>query len=462
MLHQHFLLSRKNKIVALTGCAIIILSVVLWRVYQVTRRHPIPTCGDCNVVFVSFDTLRAANVHTLGYTRNTTPTLDSLAEHGFTFTNDISVTSWTLPSTMSWFTGVYPSQHKVLNTVTVQKNGQEIDTSLPTLSPNMKTLAQVLQSRGWRTGGFTGGSGVDHKFGFDQGFDAYTEDPPFGGFRQSIPKALSWIQANKEDKLFIFLHGYDVHGQYVPPDGYDRRFVDFNYKGLLTGSAKEQKDLREEGITRNHIFLTPDDVRFLVALYDEKIQRADAEFKKFLDAYGSFNVKHKTIFIISADHGEEFYEHGNIDHGHSLYDELLRVPLFIILPGMKQGIRINSQVRSIDLMPTILDLLGVPKTDPIWKQLQGQSLRKTMEGDTTGFDVYPETDYRYAVSLRGLRTTSGWKLIKDYKNNLEELYHVAVDPKEQNNLSKKESYWLPTLKRQLDTYIWGSPSPTGK
>lgn len=455
---QHLIFSRKNNAIAFTICIIVTLAFLLWRTRQTSGHQSIPACDDCNIVFVSFDPLRAANVHWLGYPRNTTPTLDRLAERGFTFTNNISVAPWTLPSTMSLLTGVYPSQHRVLNRITVLPSGKEIDTVLQKVSPDKQTLAQVLRSYGWQTGGFTGGAALDHTFGFDSGFETYTDSANFGGFSQSVPGALSWIRLHRDEKFFVFLQGYSAHGQYVPPGGYDRRFVDFDYKGSLTGSAAEQRDLREEGVTRGHIFLTPDDVRFLVALYDEKVQRADGELKKFFDAYASLGVKHKTIFIVTSSHGEELYEHGNIDHGHSLYDELLRVPLFIIMPDMKQGVRINSQVRSIDLMPTILDLLGIPKTGAIWKQLQGQSLRGAMERKTTnGLNVYPETDYRFAVSLRALQTADGWKLIKDYKNNTQELYHLTVDPKEKNNLINKEPERKAALSRQFDRYIWGSP-----
>jgi arylsulfatase len=407
-------------------------------------------CSDCNLVFISIDTLRAKNVHFLGYPKNTTPFLDQLTQKSFVFTKDISVSSWTLPATMSWFAGVYPSTHKILNKVTVLPDGKEIPTSLATNSPNLLTLAQILKANGFVTGGFTGGAGVDHEFGFNQGFDVYSDKRNFGGFKDSIPEAISWIKDHKNERFFVFLHGYDVHGQYVPDGGYDHRFVDFNYQGKLTGSAKEQKELREEGLTRGHLFLTPEDVKFLIALYDEKIQRADDQLKTFFDQLNTLNPAHKTIFIITADHGEEFYEHGQLDHGHSLYDELIHVPLIISMPENNSEYKIDDQVRSIDLMPTALSLLGVKLTPQLTQQLQGTDLTYLMEGKHLSLDIYPETDYRYAVSLRAIRTADNWKFISNQLTNNQELFNLNNDQSEQNNLPNSTNRYQ-SLLDQVDS-----------
>lgn len=418
----------------------------------VSRNYPV-RCDGCNVVFVSFDALRADHTHFLGYNLPTTPTLDALAEKSYVFTNAVSVAPWTLPSTMSWFTGMYPSEHKILNKVTIDASGKEIASSLDSLSPSVRTLAEVFRLHGYRTGGFTGGAGVDHLYGFSRGFDMYTDDATFGGFNQSVPKALAWIQQNKDKELFIFLHGYDVHGQYVPEGGYDKRFVNFPYQGSLTGSAEEQKNLREEGLSRGKIFLTPDDIKFLKALYDEKIQRADAQFEKFLSAYRSMGLTDKTVFIITSDHGDELYDHGQIDHGHSLYDELLSVPLLIWLPTMKQAERIPAQVRSIDIMPTVLDIVNISADSDLKKQMSGSSLVPSMRGERQKLDVYPETDYRYAVHMRSIRTWDGWKYILNTETDAAELYQLSRDGKEQDNVLEQEPAIARSLRERLIKHI---------
>jgi arylsulfatase A-like enzyme len=400
------------------------------------------TCKNCNVIFVSFDDLRAANVHILGYKRKTTSTIDRLAKTGYIFTQAITVAPWTLPSTMSWFTGVYPRDHKITNKLTVTGNGGQQEYNLKTVSPSLITLAEAFKSSGYATGGFTGGAGVDRSFGFDQGFDTYFDKNNFGGFKDSVPQAISWIKEHKNEKMFVFLHGYDIHGQYMPHEGYDERFVDFDYTGKLTGSPAEQKDLREEGITAGRIFLTPDDVRFLTDLYDEKVQRADEQFGIFMQEYEKISAAYPTVFILTSDHGEELYEHGRIDHGHSLYDELLRVPLFIILPGNTRGKTITDQVRSIDIMPTILDITGITSAS-LSGQLKGVSLTGLMRGMHAELNVFPETDYRYTVKLRGVRTPDGRKLIDNVETNSWELYDLKKDPKEAKNLVSDFSLFRP-------------------
>lgn len=397
------------------------------------------SCADCNIILVSFDTLRAANLGTYGYKRNTTPTIDRFAQNGFIFTNAISVTSWTLPSTMSWFTGVYPSQHKVLNKFIISDSGEQKITNLQEVSPNTVTLAEALRQNGYRTGGFTGGAGVHRQFGFGQGFEVYTDDKDFAGFEESAPKALEWIEEHKNEKLFVFLHGYDIHGQFVPKDGYDYRFVDFDYQGTLTGSKEEQKELREEGLARGQLFLTQDDVRFLTALYDEKVSRADDQFAKFIDQYQKLGLMEKTIFIMTSDHGEELYEHGRIDHGHSLYEEAIRVPLIISVPKMKEQKTITAQVRSIDLMPTILELAKVNLTEPVLKQMVGTSLVSFMEGKEQSLDVFPETDYRYYTFQRAARTSDSWKYIFNLESEVQELYNLTKDPQEQKNIINRQN-----------------------
>lgn len=396
-------------------------------------------CYDCNVVFVSFDTLRADHTGFSGYGRNITPNIDEFAKRGFVFTDAVSVSSWTLPSSMSWFTGVYPSKHKVTNKFTILPGGREEITNLTKVSPGIKTLAEVFKENGYLTGGFTGGAGIHRQFGFDKGFDIYVDDRDFSGFEYTYPKAIEWIKTNKDSKLFIFLHGYNIHGQYTPSDGYDKRFVDFEYKGKLTGSKEEQKDLREEGLNRGEIFLTSDDVRFLEALYDEKIQRADKIFSQFVEEYESLGLLNKTVFILTSDHGEELYEHGQIDHGHSLYEELIRVPLIITIPGGNKASKINYQVRSIDIMPTILDILGLKSDDMINNQLAGESLVPLFKGERKNYDAFSETDYRYAVFKKSIRTYDGWKLIKDLEKKTDEIYFLESDKSEKDNLLRKNT-----------------------
>lgn len=405
---------------------------------------------DYNLVFVSFDALQAAHVGALGYPKPVTPTIDAIAKSGFNFTKNISVASWTVPASMSWFTGVYPSEHGLTNKFSVFNPPDNILSNLKKLSPDLVTLAEVLKDNGYATGGFTGNAGVSGFFGYGQGFDQYFfEKGKFGSMGVSIPKALDWLKEHKDKKFFMFLHGYDMHGQNVPAEGFDYRFVEKGYDRKFTGSAQEQEALREEGLEKGVVNIREEDARFWRAIYDEKIQRTDAKFKGFMEELKKMGVLDKTIFVLTSDHGTEFYEHKRFDHGFSLFDELIHVPLIIKLPGQKNGKVIKDQVSSLDIMPTLLDLLEVKMPEKAKTQLRGQSLIPALQGKAVNKDVYSETDYRQYTYKRSVITKDGWKFIYTLENKGRELYNLKSDPKELKNLVEQEPKRAYELEQQL-------------
>jgi len=385
------------------------------------------------VVLISVDTLRADHLSSFGYKLKTTPHINDFFSESIYFNNATSPSSWTLPATMSIMTGLLSSKHQVTNKLTINQKNGEIETMK--LGNNFKTLAEILKDNGYKTGGFTGGAGVDGTFGFNRGFDTYFDKNNFGGFSDSISESLKWIKENKDNKIFVFLHGYDLHGQY--PIEYDRRFVK-NYQGRLTGSIEEQKSLREEGLFNQKISLTKNDVDFLVALYDEKIQRMDEKLNLFFEEYNKITNHQKTIFILTSDHGEEFYEHGQIDHGHSLYNELINVPLIIKLPDVKDKVIINQKVSTLDIFPTIINLLQIN----IINKVDGINLFSDIDNKR---QIISETVYRYVVNLKSTKSNNGWKLIEDLQESKISLFNTIFDPQEKKNLSKKLSKFIPKL-----------------
>lgn len=405
---------------------------------------------DHNIVFVSFDALQAAHVGSLGYARNVTPTIDAMAKAGFNFSNNISVASWTVPASMSWFTGVYPSEHRLTNKFAVFNPPQNVLSNLKQLSPNLVTLAEVLKQNGYATGGFTGNAGVSGGFGYGQGFDTYFfEKGKFGSMGVSIPQALEWLKEHKSRKFFMFLHGYDMHGQNVPAEGFDYRFVDKGYDMKFKGTAQEQEALREEGLEKGAVSLRPEDIKFWRAIYDEKIQRTDARFKKFLEEFKKMGLMDKTLFVLTSDHGTEFFEHKRMDHGFSLYDELIHVPLVIKLPGQKSGKVIRDQVSSIDVMPTILDLLDVKMPEKAGRQLRGSSLVPALKGEAVAKEVFSESDYRQYTYKRSIITKDGWKFIYTLEDKSRELYNLLKDPGETRNLVEQEPRRAYELEQKL-------------
>lgn len=397
---------------------------------------PETTFPDHNLVFVSFDALQAKHCGHLGNPRKVTPTLDAMADDGITFTRCYSVASWTVPASMTWFTGVYPSEHKVVNKFSAFNDREKRISNLKELAPELVTLADVLKANGYATAGFSGNAGVSGGFGYQQGFDVY-EHPQqvFGGFAQSLPKAIEWVKQNKEKKFFLFLHGYDAHGQNTPAEGFDYRFVEPGYDRRYTGAEVEQEALREEGLDRGRLKLREQDVQFWRAVYDEKVQRADAKFRAFLDEYEKLGLMGKTVFILTADHGTELLEHDRLDHGFTLYDETIHVPMVIKPPGL-HGKRSDKRVSSIDVMPTALELLGVAPPPGVEKQLRGRSLLDVVWRDEERGDLFAETDYRQHTYKRAIISDDGWKLIYTLEDKTRELYDTANDPGEKTNLAE--------------------------
>ena len=406
---------------------------------------------DYNLVFVSFDALQAAHVGCLGNPRNTTPTIDALAKDGFNFTHTYSVASWTVPASMSWFTGVYPSEHLMTNKFAVYNAKEQKLANLKDLSPTLTTLADILKQNGYATGGFTGNAGVSGGFGFEQGFDVYFHERAiFGSMDRSIPEALKWLNANRDKKFFLFLHGYDCHGQYAPTNGFDYRFVDKNYDMKYTGSEQEQELLREQGLDQGKLTLRQEDVRFWRAIYDEKIQRVDEKFKHFLSEFDKLGVRDKTLFVLTSDHGTEFYEHRRFDHGFTLYDEQIHVPLILKLPDKTLAPRrIDERVSSIDLMPTLLDLLDIQGSELVNKQLRGSSLVPAMKGEPVQRDVLSETDYRLYTYKRSILAPDGWKLIYTLESKSRELFDLNTDSGETRNRAKDEMLRADELETKL-------------
>lgn len=406
---------------------------------------------DANIVFVSFDALQAAHVGCHGYERKVTPTFDAMAARGFRFAQVTSVASWTVPSSMTWFTGVYPSEHKMVNKFAIYQPPVKKTANLKDLAPQLVTLAEIFKRQGYATAGFTGNAGVSGGFGYEQGFDVYYhEKNKFGGFDYSIPKALEWLRENRGRKFFLFLHGYDVHGQHEPAGGFDYRFVDKDYDKRFTGAILEQELLREQGLERGKLSLRDADIRFWRAIYDEKISRADERFRQFLREYEKLGLMDRTIFILTSDHGTEQYEHLRFDHGFTLFQETLHVPLVIQLPKQSAGRVIEQRVSSIDLMPTILELSGAAVPENVRRQMRGASLAPLMKGlRFAPRDVFSETDYRAYTYKRSVIDTQGWKLILTLESKRRELYHLPTDPAESRDLAAKEPATANELEQKI-------------
>ncbi len=412
-----------------------------------------------NIIFIALDALQANHVHSLGYDRPTTPFIDSLAQKGILFSNTISPASWTVPTYLSIFSSSFPSEHGMTNRYVKFTKEEKILSNFTKSNPNLKTIAQILKERGYKTGGFTGDSGLSSVIGYNAGFDEYTDETPFGGIENSENKANKWIDALKpEDHFFLFIHGYDCHGQYSKlPKDFKGKFYSEDDQTSFKGTAEEQAKFREMGLANQSITLSPKEINFWRSWYDSKIFDADTRLEKiYADLEKKGLLKNSFVFIFS-DHGTEFMEHGHFDHGHTLYDELIHVPLLVIPPWPMTEKKITQQVSTLDILPTVLDVLPKNSSNTaLKKQIRGTSLAPALVSQSIPkHDVYSETDCRNFTHKRALRTADGWKYIMTLENGSDELYNLNTDPKEQKNLVADNLVKAKTLRTQLMDHLNG-------
>ena len=401
------------------------------------QREKREAAAPLNVIIIGLEPLGAGHVGAYGYARDTTPHLDAFAEDSFLFQDAVSPSSWTLPAFMSWFTSLYPSQHKLRNKYMTYTEHDQVIADMRVLSPSAATLAQVLKNNGYLTAGFTGGAGMGREFGYDLGFDTYYDEGVFNGLDAVLPRAEAWIKKHKDRKFFVFIQGYDVHGRHPLPRGFNNRFADPRYRGTYRGTPHEYWALRDLSLEQGRLSLDAEDVAFWRAWYDAQLYEADEKLGAFFEKLKKLGLMQKSIVVFSSGSGNEFYEHGRFDHGFSLYEELIRVPLVIRVPGEKGG-RVAGQVRTIDIMPTVLDLVGADVDEALRRQMQGTSLRPMMRGEFLALDAYSETDYLFQYFKRSVRCPDGWKFIYSLDTQERELYHLTRDPLEKDNLVDAE------------------------
>jgi arylsulfatase A-like enzyme len=387
-----------------------------------------------NIVLISMDALRWDRTGVSGNKDGLTPNLDQFAEEAVVFHDATSAAPWTLPSHMSVWTGRWPSVHQVTNKLRPLSGGQMVETSL---SVGIETYPDLLIRSGRVAAGFTGGAGVQGKYGFGRGFETYLDDRYFGGMDYAIPPALTWLKSHTDTPFFLFLHGYDVHGQFDLPQG--QLDAIRGYSGPLNGSKTEQAKLREKGLENisapgdpAHLRgqLDAADADFLSKVYDGKVRLADERVGAFLSQLKALGLYERSIIILMSDHGEEFMEHGGVDHGATLYQEQLHVAMMIRFPGYGRRQDIRTPVRTIDLFPTVFDTLGLQGPSNV----DGRSLLPLLRGEKLDIPVMAETDYRLFVHHR-MRREGKYKLILDLLDGKRELYDLQADPGETRDLS---------------------------
>jgi arylsulfatase A-like enzyme len=371
-----------------------------------------------NVVLVALDTVGAEH---LGYELNGashTPNLDQLASRGFVFQRAFSTAPWTQPSIASLFTSRMPSSHGVLRLRHV-------------LSPQAETLAERLGDAGYETAGFVTHDLLQRKLGYAQGFGHWNQRHVGG--HEAITSAeltesvIGWLDARgSRSPFFLFVHYFDPHFVYQHHPAHD---LTAGYSGPL----RPGMDIWQ--LRNQRARLTPEDVEYLVGLYREEIGFTDAHLGRLLRHLGTLGLAEDTVIVVVADHGEEFMRHGWIGHTRTLYDELLRVPLVIHLPG-QAGREVRTPVSLLDVAPTLLELADVP-ADP---EAQGISLVPFLTRDAplptrdlyaeVSFEAPPRDVHEEKTVFRTALIRGDLKLVHDLVTDRFALYDRSVDPEE--------------------------------
>jgi arylsulfatase A-like enzyme/uncharacterized protein HemY len=366
-----------------------------------------PSTRPLNLLLVTIDTLRADRLGCYGYSKIETPNLDKIARQGVLFENAVAPAPLTAPSHASMMTGLYPTIHKVRNT------GGFV------VSPSEITLATLLQERGWDTAAFIGSSVLKRRFGFNQGFSVYDDEMPTNstGSAQEEPerragevvdRAIKWLEAQSGKPFFLWVHVYDPHVPYDPPAPFREKYADRPYDG--------------------------------------EIAYTDRELGRLFESIGRKSRPQNTVIAVLSDHGESFSEHGEYTHGVFLYDATLRIPFLLAGGPVPSGRRVKAQARAIDLLPTLLELLGIKTPSGV----QGTSLTPAFGGgDIATIYSYAETLFPKLnmgwAELRAMRTNR-WKYIRAPKP---ELYDLAQDPGETNNVIASHQAEAQGLEAQL-------------
>jgi arylsulfatase A-like enzyme len=413
-----------------------------------------------NVLLIVVDALRPDRLECYGYARPTSPALNALAGEGIIFTDVTAQAAETMLSVPSLLTGRYPREH---GTGWVQKG----DTVYAQHGAALPTLAEVLRARGYQTAAFSANPIVGPSIGADRGFQKleYPVDrlPPWrhGSAADLNRCALAWLRRYRRDSgpFFIYLHYLDPHNLYRPPEecclfgrpGYtvedERVNVEMNLvSDQSPGSTITDTLLGEHGLSRR-------DVARLRDLYDGEVRCSDQAIGELLAWLKDAGLYDNTVIVVTADHGEAFLEHGELEHGTALYQELLHVPLIMRLPGVRGGQEVRAPVAVIDIAPTVLEALGL-----------GQALRMS------GRSVYPElvkgtpvperlivselpSQHAHAVRLGRMKLLTS--------PGRDELYDLRDDPGERINLAASRPAEVARLRAALQEELARHPAAEG-
>jgi arylsulfatase A-like enzyme len=417
-----------RRLAAILACALVAVSC----------RLPIQR-GRWNVLVVMVDTLRADHLGAYGYKRPTSPVLDALADESYLFTAARAQASCTYPSVNSLLTSRYPARF-----LDQPDGAMGIPAGIP-------SIAEMLSARGWSTAAVSASAVVRDRpsrfnphGGFARGFGRFDEECLWKDASCVTRRGIATVEGLREP-FFAYVHYIDPHGPYQPPKELRKklRLSRTQQPWALRGDPNPLA-LQLDG-QRNDVVWTPRDVRFLEGLYDGEIAYVDEQIGVLLDRLRSRRLLERTIVVVLADHGESFLEHGTVKHCRSVYDSEVKTPLLVRLPRQHGGERLAGAAANIDVVPTLLDLLGLPVSD---RGLEGASLVPRLEGAKAD-DAVAFSTINAQRSVAGSR----YKVVADLASGQWQLFDLERDPGEKRDVKEQQREPFARLKQQLEGWM---------
>lgn len=409
-----------------------------------------------NILLIVIDALRADRLECYGYQRQTSPNLNALASEGVLFSNAMAPGPETVLSIPSLLTGRRPREHGVL---WIQRGKQVY------AGPGLRlpTLAEMLGQNGYVTAAVSANPLVGAGTGVNRGFDTFDQSTGRVSVWQHLSgadvnaSAYKWLDTYRPESgpFFLYLHYIDPHNLYRPPSA----FCIFGRPGYTPKDNEVNEAVNDvfdahvdppvTGATLAKHGLTRRDVERMSDLYDGEVLCADHYVGELLERLRQSGLYENTIVIVTADHGESFLDHGNLEHGGSLYQELIHVPLIIRLPGVRGSQEVDELVESIDLAPTILEAAGITSR----AVMSGRSFYQPL---TTGQPIPAEVGMSELPARKMYAVRSGdWKLIESPAKT--ELYDLSRDPLETRDLAPERPDQVSHLKRELQDLLRKHP-----
>jgi choline-sulfatase len=400
--------------------------------------YPSPLNKPFNILIYLIDCLRPDHLPFFGYEKNTAPHMEEYARQSIIFKNAFAQGSWTRTSVGALFTGLYPFLHRAINL----KSG---------LGSEFVTLAEILQEAGYYTIGISANAGVKEYFNFDQGFTYFKYHPKQDDGSSAVLNGYAFSELGKKrTPFFLYVHTMDAHRPYQIAEEF---MPDFSK--LPSGKKRMVSVTREKREDMSALV----DLDQVIALYDAAISQNDKSFGDLIQEMKKLGLYENTLIILMSDHGDEFYDHGGFAHGSTLYQEVLRQLLVIKLPEqLLAGKQIHENVQEIDILPTLLDLIGKPiPAFALGKSLKNLLFNPEMVELPLHDAIFAETkeDLIFKSMIDG-----NWKIIhkdKDWTVDPREyeIYDLQSDPFEQKNLIYRNPVATHYLTKKLVRWVQG-------